>query len=172
MQQALNARSTLVQTHNWANTLVIGTIGAALALSGDTITFPTPHGVAALALLLVALVRFFVRACIESNLLRNHIDLCHHIESQVIRAEPDWDVIASDHQCMLTERRPRIGLLPLAWRTAKQAFLWPALILLALIWWGLRATMHHPIAYIGVGFAAVATICEAYWYYTHFRDDS
>jgi len=168
------ARESQRETHTWVITLTAGVFTAFLTFGGNGFNYPTENAFLAVLIILPLLFRFFVRSCLEYEILhrwtvlRNALDAYFFARSHM----PDKVTDASRHL------RDVIPKYYFAWYAArpfgrmlvdniKLAYGWSFIVFSALLVWGLM--MQHKSSVICGCLAAfvVWMVLELYWFMTY-----
>jgi hypothetical protein len=155
------ARNGYTTTHQWVITLTVALITAVLALGRGSIEYPTQFGFIAVLVITPLMVRFFVRSCLEYAIfrrwvaIRNAIDKYFYLKGsgvQEAQAKEYLDEVIRLYYFLWKSAIKRKVLLV---DTLRMAFLWPLIVLISLIVWGVICLSFSVVlAVVGVVVAA------------------
>lgn len=137
------ARNGYTGTHQWIITLTIAGLTAVLAVNGDDFRYPTEQSLVIVLLLFPLMLRFFVRSCLEYTIfyrwlrLRDGLDFYFNKARMGKKTKKDGAALARVIDICLIGTRSVRPMRKMIYDNLRMAFLWPMLIVLGLLAYGL-----------------------------------
>jgi len=137
------SRQSLHNTHQWVITLTFALVTVILTMSGKESMYPNEVGLVALLVSVPLMFRFFVRSCLETSIqykwgfIREAMDKRNY--AQMLHSDKYSDIEACLIQGIRAyyfEWKSPKSLRKVIWDNLRLAYLWPFILLIALIAWG------------------------------------
>ena len=153
------SRESLHNTHQWVITLTLGLTTALLALDGETSVYPDRFKFIVVLISIPLLFRFFVRSCLECSIQYKWITIRNALDYYYLYFQLNDEKKKHDAENYLLEticlyyfhwKSPK-RLRRIVWENLRLAYLWPFILIIALLVWGfLEIELDHLLLWIVV----------------------
>lgn len=164
--QFVLSRQSLHNTHQWVISLALGLMTVVLTLGGQGRAYPNEYGLVAILVSVPLLFRFFVRSCLETSI---------QYKWMAIRDAQDMYLYCRDNHKGERDQAARYLmetielhyfqwkssrlLREIMWNNLQLAYLWPLILLIGMLVWGLTCVGITPLV------ALVIVVVAAYMAY-------
>lgn len=162
------SRESLHNTHQWAISLTFGVVATALSVQRSDNPYPNEYGFIILLLTFPLMLRFFIRSCLEYSIQRKWQAIRNNLDKYLLnKTNRNFQILKKSIDLYYFKWKSPVSIWKILWDNLKLAYLWPFVLYIGLIFWGMNKLIMTNLVCISSIVVGIIVIFEIYQFFSY-----